>query len=279
MLPGPSQQFWAFPRVGQGVTSPSKLPMVTGCGLKPCRALGFGWKCPVLTQGIGCSRIIPEPRARLTPDCRRRRSEQTLEIVRDLESAGWTHGLHGSFPGLLPTQPAHPSHGCSLFSLDIAPGSAAFHGLAQFRGLGQRQQLPLVGFVWLFVLETSQNFPGKWVFYCCVSPSRNAEYSLVPQTWKFYGKVPTSIKFHLVGGWAFYSFATFVFFNWFYFPQSGIRNNSFRHGKGRSFGFTCPGPLERFGGLHGATQVLSWQGESPQNLKFGEKIQTEASSI
>lgn len=67
MLPGPSQQFWGFPRVGQRVTSPSKLPMVTGSGLKPCRALGFGWKCPVLTQGIGCSRIIPEPKARAHP--------------------------------------------------------------------------------------------------------------------------------------------------------------------------------------------------------------------
>lgn len=156
------------------------FPSCPSSGSKPCRALGFRWKCPpVLAQGIGCSRIIPESKTRHIPDCQWRGSEQTLENGQDLlsawlESAGWTHSVDGSFSGLLPTHPAHPSHGCSLFffSLEIAPGSAALHGLAAFRGPGQRQQLPLVGFLWLFVLESSQNFQRKcgFLFLCLPLP-------------------------------------------------------------------------------------------------------------
>lgn len=56
----------------------------------------------------------------------------------------------------------------------------AFFPLEIALSVGQRQQLPLVGFVRLFVLESSQNFLTKWVFYYYVSPSRNPEYSSVP---------------------------------------------------------------------------------------------------
>lgn len=139
MLPGPSQQFWVFPRVGQRDrdTPPSKLPKLW---IKTLQGFGIWMEIPlVIAQGLGCSRFIPESKTRHIPDFQQRGSEQTLGNVQDLlslwlESAGWSHSLDGSFPGLLPTQPAHPSSLVCLFCffffpLEIAPGSAALRGL------------------------------------------------------------------------------------------------------------------------------------------------------
>lgn len=131
MLPGPSQQFWVFPRVGQRDrdTPPSKLPKLW---IKTLQGFGIWMEIPlVIAQGLGCSRFIPESKTRHIPDFQQRGSEQTLGNVQDLlspwlESAGWSHSLDGSFPGLLPTQPAHPSSlVCLFFVFFFSPGNCS----------------------------------------------------------------------------------------------------------------------------------------------------------
>lgn len=132
---------------------------------------------PVLAEGIGCSRIIPESKTRHIADCQRRGSEQTLENGQDLlsarlESAGWTHSLDGSFPGLLPTQPAHPSHGCSLFL--FSPGNCSRISGSPWAGSipwpGTEAAAPSRGLSPALRAGKQPKFPKKMRFLIVVSP-------------------------------------------------------------------------------------------------------------